>query len=231
MLGKQTILDGINLEIKKGKRTVIVGESGSGKSVLVKIIMGLLSPTSGQIQIEGIDLNKAKGKQVLQIKKNISMLFQGSALLDSLSVYQNVALPLFEHRRDLQESQIRKIVAAKLEMVGLEDTFHKMPSELSGGMQKRVALARAIALDPLYIIYDEPTTGLDPTSAKGIIDLINNIHKQGWLHLDNHHSRQRLCASKFRCGGSFVGQKNQLLRKSERLCLGCLRVNLSTSAL
>ncbi len=179
VLGKQTILDGINLEIKKGKRTVIVGESGSGKSVLVKIIMGLLSPTSGQIQIEGIDLNKAKGKQVLQIKKNISMLFQGSALLDSLSVYQNVALPLFEHRRDLQESQIRKIVAAKLEMVGLEDTFHKMPSELSGGMQKRVALARAIALDPLYIIYDEPTTGLDPTSAKGIIDLINNIHNKG----------------------------------------------------
>ena len=94
-------------------------------------------------------------------------------------MYQNVALPLFEHRRDLQESQIRKIVAAKLEMVGLEDTFHKMPSELSGGMQKRVALARAIALDPLYIIYDEPTTGLDPTSAKGIIDLINNIHNKG----------------------------------------------------
>ncbi len=179
VLGKQTILDDINLDIKKGKRTVIVGESGSGKSVLVKSIMGLLHPTSGQIEIEGVNLSKAKGKQVLEIKKNISMLFQSSALLDSLSVYQNVALPLFEHRRELSEDDIKLIVGQKLEMVGLHNAAHKMPSELSGGMQKRVALARAITLDPLYIIYDEPTTGLDPTTAKGIIDLINSIHNKG----------------------------------------------------
>ncbi len=178
-LGQQTILDGVNLKIRKGKRTVIVGESGSGKSVLVKSIMGILHPTSGTIEIEGIDLDKARGKQVLEIKKNISMLFQGSALLDSLTVYQNVALPLFEHRRELSEDAIKEIVVSKLEMVGLHDVFHKMPSELSGGMQKRVALARAIALDPLYIIYDEPTTGLDPNTAGGIINLINNIHSKG----------------------------------------------------
>ncbi len=179
VLDRQTILDNANLDIKKGKRTVIVGESGSGKSVLVKSIMGLLQPTSGEIEIEGINLNKAKGRQVLAIKKNISMLFQSSALLDSLSVYQNVALPLFEHHRELKETDIKEIVKQKLAMVGLHNVTHKMPSELSGGMQKRVALARAITLDPLYIIYDEPTTGLDPITAKGIIDLINAIHDKG----------------------------------------------------
>ncbi len=180
VLNGQTILDGVNLTIKKNKRTVIVGESGSGKSVLVKCITGLLKPTSGKINIEGADLEQIKGKNVFEVRKNLSMLFQGSALLDSFNVYQNIALPLFEHRKNLSEREIKDIVYNKLSMVGLQEKeLSKMPSELSGGMLKRVALARSIVLDPTYIIYDEPTTGLDPKTSKGIIELINSIHDKG----------------------------------------------------
>jgi len=178
-LDGHTILEKLNLCIEKGKKTVIVGDSGSGKSVLVKTIIGLLKPNKGLIEIEGIDTRKAPKKKMREVRKCMSMLFQGSALLDSMNVYQNVALPLFEHKKRLSEHEILRKVKEKLALVGLENVLEKMPSQLSGGMSKRVALARAIILNPQYIIYDEPTTGLDPISAMGIIKLINKIQSEG----------------------------------------------------
>ncbi|MCF7793613.1 MAG: ATP-binding cassette domain-containing protein [Candidatus Cloacimonetes bacterium] len=155
--------------------TTIVGESGCGKSVLMKAIEGLIVPTSGSIEIDGEKLLDQNRDGVKRIRKKMAMLFQGSALLDSLDVFQNVALPLKEHTQT-SDDEIFEIVEEKLNLVGLENVMHKMPSELSGGMKKRVALARAIILQPDYIIYDEPTTGLDPIIASEITSLIMKLH-------------------------------------------------------
>jgi len=175
--GDQVILKKINLNIPENQITIIVGQSGTGKSVLMKCIEGLLQPAEGSITIDDKNLSTLNKQQLNAVRKNMAMLFQGSALLDSLNVYQNVALPLIEHT-DLSEDDILKEVTDKLELVGLKDILTKMPSELSGGMKKRVALARAIILQPKYIIYDEPTTGLDPIIADDISDLILKLHNQ-----------------------------------------------------
>ena len=175
--GDQQILKNIDLTIPENQITIIVGQSGTGKSVLMKCIEGLIEPVEGSIIIDKkniFDLNKY---ELNEIRKKMAMLFQGSALLDSLNVYQNIALPLIEHT-DLSEDVILKEVTEKLELVGLKDVLTKMPSELSGGMKKRVALARAIILKPKYIIYDEPTTGLDPIIADEISNLILKLQKQ-----------------------------------------------------
>lgn len=174
--GDQDVLREINLKIMEEETLLIVGKSGCGKSVLVKTVDGLLQPDSGEVLIDGDDIHKAKGKKELEIRQRLAMLFQGSALLDSLNVYQNIALPLMEHT-DLDEAVILNQVKEKLNLVGLENVLEKMPSELSGGMQKRVALARAIITNPKYIIYDEPTTGLDPVIASEIIELIRSLQK------------------------------------------------------
>jgi len=173
----QVILDKINLNIPENQITIIVGQSGTGKSVLMKCIEGLIQPAEGSITIDAKNLSTLNKQQLNAVRKNTAMLFQGSALLDSLNVYQNVALPLIEHT-DLSEDIILKEVTEKLELVGLKDILTKMPSELSGGMKKRVALARAIILQPKYIIYDEPTTGLDPIIADDISNLILKLHNQ-----------------------------------------------------
>ncbi len=170
------ILENINFNILKDKITIIVGQSGCGKSVLVKTIEGLYKPLNGKVIIDGYDVFSLKRKQLQQLRRKLTMLFQGSALLDSLNVYQNVSLPLFEHM-EFSEKDIYDIVTEKLELVGLKDILYKMPSELSGGMKKRVALARAIILHPEYIIYDEPTTGLDPIIADEINKLILKLYK------------------------------------------------------
>ena len=175
--GDQQILKNIDLTIPENQITIIVGQSGTGKSVLMKCIEGLIEPVEGSIIIDKkniFDLNKY---ELNEIRKKMAMLFQGSALLDSLNVYQNIALPLIEHT-DLSEDVILKEVTEKLQLVGLKDVLTKMPSELSGGMKKRVALARAIILKPKYIIYDEPTTGLDPIIADEISNLILKLQKQ-----------------------------------------------------
>lgn len=174
--GDQDVLREINLKIMEEETLLIVGKSGCGKSVLVKTVDGLLQPDSGEVLIDGDDIHKAKGKKELEIRQRLAMLFQGSALLDSLNVYQNIALPLMEHT-DLDEAVILNQVKEKLNLVGLENVLEKMPSELSGGMQKRVALARAIITNPKYIIYDEPTTGLDPVIASEIIELIRSLQE------------------------------------------------------
>lgn len=173
----QQVLQNIFLKIQENKITIIVGQSGTGKSVLMKCIEGLIKPDSGSIFIDEKDLFNLNDSQLNETRKSMAMLFQGSALLDSMNVFQNVALPLVEHT-DLSESEILDEVKEKLELVGLKDILFKMPSELSGGMKKRVALARAIILKPKYIIYDEPTTGLDPIIAEEISNLILKLHQQ-----------------------------------------------------
>jgi len=169
------VLTGLDLEVFRGETLVVIGESGCGKTVLLKHLVGLLRPDAGQVFFAGTDLTRLSEWELIPIRTRFGMLFQGSALFDSLSVGENVAFPLREHRH-LPEAELRRIVAEKLTLMGLPDIEEKMPAELSGGMRKRVALARAIALDPEVILYDEPTTGLDPLHADDINELI--LHTQ-----------------------------------------------------
>ncbi|MDP8210443.1 MAG: ATP-binding cassette domain-containing protein [Candidatus Stygibacter australis] len=172
---KQVVLENISFDINDKETILVVGQSGCGKSVLMKIIAGLLIPDSGKVIIDGKQLVESSKPDAIKIRQNLAMLFQGSALLDSMNVFQNVALPLFEHTK-LSHQEIEKLVKEKLALVGLTDILHRMPAELSGGMKKRVAFARAIITNPQYIIYDEPTTGLDPVMASEIISLISKLH-------------------------------------------------------
>lgn len=169
------VLDHINLNLKRGETLAIIGPSGCGKSTLLKLIIKLFTPTSGEIKIKGINIMGLDEIEIVKIREAIGMIFQSSALFDSLTVGENVSFGLVE-RLELSEDKLRKIVAEKLEMVGLEGKEDLMPSELSGGMQKRVSLARALATNPEIILYDEPTTGLDPITSASIEDLINDVH-------------------------------------------------------
>ena len=171
----KTVLENIDLDIRKNEITTIVGQSGCGKSVLMKTIEGLINPETGTVFVDGKNIFSLSRKELNSTRRKLAMLFQGAALLDSLNVYQNVALPLMEHSK-LSEDKILELVTDKLKLLGLIDVLDKMPSELSGGMKKRVALARAIIMQPEYIIYDEPTTGLDPIIAAEIIELILKLH-------------------------------------------------------
>ncbi|HVN95462.1 MAG TPA: ABC transporter ATP-binding protein [Syntrophorhabdaceae bacterium] len=169
--GDQKVLDGINLEIEKGKITVVIGQSGGGKSVLLKHLIGLLKPDSGEIWIDGKDITKLSEKELNEVRKGFGMLFQEAALFDSMNVFENVAFPLKEHRR-LSEREIEHTVEERLRQVGLIGFMEKMPAELSGGMRKRVGLARALVLEPEIILFDEPTSALDPIISLSILDLI-----------------------------------------------------------
>ena len=173
----QRVLDGLNLKIKDGEITVIIGQSGGGKSVLLKHLIGLIRADKGEVLIDDVDIASLNDRRLNEVRKNFGMLFQEAALFDSMTVGENVAFPLREHTR-LTERQIAEIVKQKLLQVGLKDVIHKMPSELSGGMRKRVGLARAIALDPRIILFDEPTTGLDPITTDAIDRLIVDTQKQ-----------------------------------------------------
>jgi phospholipid/cholesterol/gamma-HCH transport system ATP-binding protein len=169
--GNQKVLDGINLEIEIGKTTVIIGKSGGGKSVLLKHIIGLLKPDKGQIWIDGVEITRLNERDLNDVRKKFGMLFQEAALFDSMDVFDNVAFPLREHTK-MNEAGIKGIVEDRLKQVGLSNVTEKMPSELSGGMRKRVGLARALALDPGIILFDEPTSALDPIISLTILDLI-----------------------------------------------------------
>jgi phospholipid/cholesterol/gamma-HCH transport system ATP-binding protein len=169
--GLQKVLDGIDLEIEKGKITVIIGKSGGGKSVLLKHLIGLIKPDHGEIWIDGTEITELKEKDLNKIRIKFGMLFQEAALFDSMDVFDNIAFPLREHTNKA-EKEIEKIVENKLKQVGLLRFGDKMPAELSGGMRKRVGLARALALDPETILFDEPTSALDPIIALTILDLI-----------------------------------------------------------
>jgi phospholipid/cholesterol/gamma-HCH transport system ATP-binding protein len=175
--GKQKVLDGLDLEIEAGMTTVIIGRSGGGKSVLLKHIIGLLRPDSGEVLIDGVDITKLGDRHLNEIRKKFGMLFQEAALFDSMTVGENIAFPLREHTR-MKEREIRETVADRLHAVGLTGVEGKMPSELSGGMRKRVGLARAIAMHPQIVLFDEPTTGLDPVMTEAINRLIIDTQKQ-----------------------------------------------------
>ncbi len=175
--GSTKVHNGINLEIKKGAITYIIGPSGTGKSVLLKQLMGLIKPDSGKIYVDGFDITTANKKQLLKVRYKFGMLFQNAALFDSFTIFDNVAFPLREHRK-LSDDELQEIVTEKLKLVGLSGVNHKYPSELSGGMRKRVGLARAIALSPDIMMYDEPTTGLDPIMTDIVDDLIYNTQKE-----------------------------------------------------
>lgn len=172
------VLRDINFTIPDGKITVILGPSGTGKSVLLKHIIGLIRPDRGQVIVDGTDLAALDERALNHFRDRFGMLFQSAALFDSMMVGENVAFPLREHTRFSPE-EIDKRVLEKLSQVGLDQASHKMPSELSGGMRKRVGLARAIALEPSIILYDEPTTGLDPLMTESINRLIVDVHKRG----------------------------------------------------
>jgi phospholipid/cholesterol/gamma-HCH transport system ATP-binding protein len=175
--GSLEVLRNISLSIEEGVSLVVIGASGEGKSVLLKHIVGLLRPDSGQVLLDGRRIDALSERELDVIRQNFGFLFQQSALFDSLTVYQNVAFPLVEHSEH-SAAEIDRLVAQKLTMVGLPEIGQKMPGELSGGQRKRVALARAIALDPRVILYDEPTTGLDPIRADIINELIVRLNKQ-----------------------------------------------------
>jgi phospholipid/cholesterol/gamma-HCH transport system ATP-binding protein len=169
--GKREILKNISLSIPRGKTTVILGGSGCGKSTLLKHLIGLLKPTKGKILINGMDITVMNDEELGEIRKKTGVLFQGAALLNSINVADNVALPIREHTK-LNETTMQIMVRMKLELVGLSGFEKFYPSQLSGGMKKRAGLARAIALDPEFLFFDEPSAGLDPVTAAGLDELI-----------------------------------------------------------
>ncbi|GAB5046130.1 ABC transporter ATP-binding protein [Thermodesulfovibrio sp. TK110] len=175
--GKQQVLKGVNLVINEGEVTAVIGRSGGGKSVLLKHIVGLLKPDRGSIFIKGQDITKLKGGKLDEIRADIGVVFQGGALFDSMTVYDNVAFPLTEKNR-LNKKEIHERVIKALSDVGLLGMEYKYPAELSGGMRKRVALARALIAHPKIILFDEPTTGLDPILVRSIHNLIRETQKQ-----------------------------------------------------
>lgn len=176
-LGENDVLTGVNLEIKKGETLTIMGQSGCGKSVLLKHLIGILKPDKGTVKIDGIDIFNDERVRLSDIRKKFGVLFQNSALFDSMTVWENIGFMLKEHKK-LPEAKIKKIVTEKLALVGLKNIEDKSPHELSGGMQKRVALARAISMEPEIVLYDEPTTGLDPIMAEIINELIISLSKK-----------------------------------------------------
>jgi phospholipid/cholesterol/gamma-HCH transport system ATP-binding protein len=170
------VLNGVNLEIQPGETMVIIGQSGSGKTVLIKHIIGIMKPDRGQVYIDGQEITSLSSEESMKLSRKFGMLFQAAALFDSLTVAENVSFGLRRHT-ELSDEEIVSVVRASLERVGLRGVEHLLPYELSGGMKKRVGLARAIAYSPEIILYDEPTTGLDPIRADAINDLILQLKK------------------------------------------------------
>lgn len=172
--GSNSILDNVSFEIEKGQSVVIIGRSGGGKSVLLKHVIGLLKPDNGQVLIEGEDITRMNERELLRVRHKFGMVFQGAALFDSMTVAENVAFA-FRRERSIPPAEVRQRVTQVLETVGLPGTENKKPSELSGGMRKRVGLARAIIYQPQILLYDEPTTGLDPIMSDSIDHLILRV--------------------------------------------------------
>jgi phospholipid/cholesterol/gamma-HCH transport system ATP-binding protein len=173
--GSQQVLSGINLRVQKGESLAVIGRSGSGKTVLLRLIIGLVRPNRGKILIEETDITQLSGRRLDRVRERFGMLFQGGALFDSMTVFDNVAFPLRE-KTDLSSSEVAAQVQKMLENVGLGEMGYKFPAELSGGMKKRTALARALITNPSIILFDEPTTGLDPILVHAIHQLIQETH-------------------------------------------------------
>jgi phospholipid/cholesterol/gamma-HCH transport system ATP-binding protein len=176
-LGGQQVLRGVDFAVPEGKLTTIIGRSGEGKSVLLKHMIGLLQPDSGEVWVDDVEISRLRGHALNEVRKRFAMLFQGAALFDSLTVFENVAFPLREKLR-LKGPEVTSRVEEKLDQVGLTGMGHKFPAELSGGMRKRAGLARALVMQPEIMLFDEPTTGLDPLMAKSIHDLITSMQRK-----------------------------------------------------
>lgn len=176
--GNQVVLADFNLVLNKGENVVVLGKSGSGKSVLIKCIIGLLEPDKGSIEMFGKNIPDLDRDELDKVRAKVGFLFQSNALYDSMTIRQNLEFPLRRHWIRIEQPEVDKLVLEALTDVGLEQTVDKMPSELSGGMRKRIALARTLILKPEIILYDEPTTGLDPVTGKEIIELIVAIQKK-----------------------------------------------------
>ncbi|MCK6546075.1 ABC transporter ATP-binding protein [Myxococcota bacterium] len=176
--GDNAVLKGINLDFPAGTTTVILGGSGSGKSVLMKHLIGLLEPDRGRILVDGEDIAGMQGEKLNTLRSKFGMVFQWAALFDSMTVGDNVAFPLREHKRELGEKEIMRRVAEKLALFGLEGIEEKYPADLSGGMRKRVGLARAIIMEPKIVLYDEPTTGLDPITTDYVDEMIKRAKEK-----------------------------------------------------
>ena len=176
--GSQEVLKNVSLKLLNRENLVVLGKSGSGKSVLIKCIVRLLNPESGTINVLGSNVGSLNRKELDELRKKIGFLFQSGALYDSMTVKQNLEFPLRRIRKNLKEKEINEKINEVLENVGLAETLDKMPSQLSGGMRKRISLARTIIVDPLIMLYDEPTTGLDPATSDEISTLINDVQKK-----------------------------------------------------
>jgi phospholipid/cholesterol/gamma-HCH transport system ATP-binding protein len=174
---KNYVLRGVDLEVRQGESMVVIGGSGSGKTVLIKCIIGLIRPDEGEIYVDGTEITSLHEEKMNEVRKKFGMLFQGGALFDSLKVWENVGFGLRQHTQ-LKDEEIRRIASEKLGLVGLRDSEDLMPAELSGGMKKRVSLARAIAMEPEILLYDEPTTGIDPIMADAINGLIVQMREK-----------------------------------------------------
>jgi phospholipid/cholesterol/gamma-HCH transport system ATP-binding protein len=204
--GKKVVLKDFSVDFESGRTTVVLGRSGTGKSVLLKIILRLLQSDGGRIIVDEADTTDYSEQQMMDVRRRMGMLFQGSALFDSMNVYENVAYTLREHTQ-MTEPEIRQRVAEKLSFVEMSGTEQLLPSELSGGMQKRIALARAMANNPDYIFFDEPTTGLDPITAQTINELIKRVEvKTGTTIIVVTHDLE---------SAYFVGHKLVLIREGE----------------
>lgn len=212
--GNEFVLNGLNLKIPKGKLTVVIGYSGTGKSVMLKHVLGLLRPTSGTVKVLGKDLWNMKAEELQKIRCRLGVLFQHAALFDDMTVLENVCFPLIEHRPDYTMEQIVDIAVQKLQMSGLDHIhYNKLPGTLSGGMRKRVGLARALALDPEILFYDEPTTGLDPILTEMVDDLILSTHQ-------NHPGSTALVVTHDLMAGFRIGDNVVMLDKGKVLLTG-----------
>ena len=172
------VLQGINLELHKGENLIVLGRSGSGKSVLIKIIAGLMKPDKGDVKVLGREVNKLNKKELIELRLKIGFLFQHSALYDSMTVKENLEFPMIRHEKNIAEQKLNEAVEDVLDAVGLKDAADQMPAELSGGQEKRIAIARTLIMKPEIILYDEPTAGLDPLTSYEINDLINEVQKR-----------------------------------------------------
>lgn len=209
--GENVVLAGVSLDVFDGETLVVLGPSGCGKSVLLKHVIGLMRPDRGSIVVDGHDVTTVSSRELNLLRQRFGMVFQGAALFDSMSIGENVALPLVEHR-GIGGAELERLVAEKLDAVGLSGIEDLRPSEISGGMKKRVALARAIALDPDVILYDEPTTGLDPVMAEQINELIRSVQRQvNATSIVVTHDLHSAC---------FVGDRVALLEHGEIQFLG-----------
>lgn len=218
--GKRVIFNGVDIEVQRGKITAIMGPSGSGKTTLLRLIGALIAPKSGKILVNGSNIHKLSRKELYKARRKMGLLFQSSALFTHLSVFENVIFPLAEHT-NLNSAMLRDIALMKLEAVGLRGAAHLMPAELSGGMARRVALARAIALDPELMMYDEPFTGQDPISMGVLVRLIKRLNQllQTTTIMVSHDVEETCSIADYVyliAGGKIIGQgKPQELKQSD----------------